>query len=59
MGELIDDDVLNAFAVVCPLDKVAAEVRSRFEGMVDRFSFYAPYKVDPETWKDVLADFHG
>ena len=58
MGELIDDDVLNAFAVVCPLDKVASEVRNRFEGMVDRFSFYAPYKVDPEAWKDVLAGFH-
>ena len=24
MGELIDDDVLDAFAVVCPLDEVAA-----------------------------------
>jgi probable F420-dependent oxidoreductase len=59
MGELIDDDVLNAFAIVCPLDQVATEVRSRFEGMVDRFSFYAPYKVDPEVWKDVLAGFHG
>ena len=59
MGELIDEDVLNAFAVVCPLDQVAREVRNRFEGMVDRFSFYAPYKVDPEVWKGVLAGFHG
>ena len=33
MGELIDDDVLNAFAVVAPPDKVAAELRNRFEGM--------------------------
>jgi probable F420-dependent oxidoreductase len=59
MGELIDDDVLNAFAVVCPLDKVASEVLSRFGGLIDRYSFYAPYKVDPETWKDVVADFHA
>ena len=59
MGELIDDEVLDAFAVVCPLDKVAAEVRNRFEGMVDRFSFYAPYKVEPEMWKEVLAGFHA
>jgi probable F420-dependent oxidoreductase len=58
MGELIDDDILNAFAVVAPLDQVATEVRNRFEGMVDRFSFYAPYKVDPEMWKSVLAGFH-
>ncbi len=58
MGELIDDDVLNAFAVVCPLDKVATEVRNRFEGMVDRFSFYAPYKMEPGLWREVLAGFH-
>jgi probable F420-dependent oxidoreductase len=58
MGELIDDNVLNAFAVVAPLDEVAAEVRRRFDGLVDRFSFYAPYKVDPEMWKGVLAGFH-
>jgi probable F420-dependent oxidoreductase len=58
MGELIDDDILNAFAVVAPLDEVAAEVRKRFEGLVDRFSFYAPYKVDPGMWKGVLAGFH-
>jgi probable F420-dependent oxidoreductase len=59
MGELIDDDVLDAFAVVCPLDKVASEVLGRFGGLVDRYSFYAPYKVDPELWKDVVAGFHG
>ena len=58
MGELIDDDILNAFAVVAPLDKVAAEVQKRFGGLVDRFSFYAPYKADPDMWKDVLAGFH-
>ncbi len=58
MGELITDDILEAFAVVSPLDQVAGEVRARFEGQVDRFSFYAPYKVDAETWKGVLAGFH-
>ncbi len=58
MGELIDDDILNAFAVVAPLDQVAAEVLKRFDGLVDRFSFYAPYKADPEMWKGVLAGFH-
>ena len=57
MGELIDDGILNAFAVVAPLDRVAAEVQKRFDGLVDRFSFYAPYKADPEMWKGVLAGF--
>jgi probable F420-dependent oxidoreductase len=58
MGELIDDDILNAFAVVAPLDQVAGEVLKRFDGLVDRFSFYAPYKADPEMWNGVLAGFH-
>jgi probable F420-dependent oxidoreductase len=57
MGELIDDDILNTFAVVAPLDQVAAEVRRRFGDLVDRFSFYAPYKVDPDMWKGVVAGF--
>jgi probable F420-dependent oxidoreductase len=59
MGELINDEILNAFAVVAPLDEVATEVRKRFEDVVDRFSFYAPYKVDPEMWKGVLAGFRN
>ena len=58
MGELINDDILNTFAVVAPPDQVAAEVRNRFENIVDRFSFYAPYKANPEMWKGVLAGFH-
>ncbi len=57
MGELIDDDVLHAFAVVCPLDQVAGEVRRRFGPLIDRFSFYAPYKVPADQWKGVLAGF--
>ena len=57
MGELIDDDVLNAFAVVAPLDEVPARVLARFGDVVDRFSFYAPYRVDPEQWRSVLEGF--
>jgi probable F420-dependent oxidoreductase len=59
MGDLIDDDILNAFAIVCPLDRVAAEVQKRFGGLVDRFSFYAPYKVPPRMWDPVVADFRS
>jgi probable F420-dependent oxidoreductase len=57
MGELIDDEVLDAFAVVCPIDQVATQVKARFADVVDRFSFYAPYKMDPEEWKGVLDGF--
>jgi probable F420-dependent oxidoreductase len=59
MGELISDEVLDAFAVVCPIDQVATQVKARFGDVVDRFSFYAPYKMDPEEWKGVLAGFRS
>jgi probable F420-dependent oxidoreductase len=57
MGELIDDEVLNTFAVVGPLSELAAKIKSRFEGTVDRYNFYAPYRVDPAEWRAVLDGF--
>jgi probable F420-dependent oxidoreductase len=59
MGELIDDELLHAFAVVCPLDEVAARVLDRWGGLVDRFTFYDPYRVEPEQWRQVLAAFRA
>ena len=57
MGELIDDSVLDAFAVVAPIGDVAAQVKARFGDIVDRFSFYTPYEVEPSEWKAILAGF--
>ena len=57
MAGLIDDEMLNTFAVVGELDDIAGMVRSRFEGIVDRFNFYAPYPMEPERWAEVLAGF--
>jgi probable F420-dependent oxidoreductase len=39
MGELIDDEVLNAFAIVAPLEEVPQKVVERCAGVVDRVSF--------------------
>jgi probable F420-dependent oxidoreductase len=54
MAGLIDDDVLEAFAVVAPVEEVAAGVLARFGDIVDRFSFYAPFPMEPERWRSVL-----
>lgn len=54
MGSLVDDDVLNAFAVVAEPDALAAEILRRFDGLVDRFSFYTPYKIDQEIFAPVV-----
>ncbi|HWD50761.1 MAG TPA: LLM class F420-dependent oxidoreductase [Acidimicrobiales bacterium] len=57
MADLIDDDVLNTFAVVGELDELPGKILARFGDVVDRFSFYAPYRLDPERLAEVLAKF--
>jgi probable F420-dependent oxidoreductase len=54
MGELIDDDMLDAFAVVAEPTQLGPTLHARFGDVVDRISFYAPYQSDPETWLPVL-----
>jgi len=57
MALLIDDEMLNTFAVVGEIGDIAGQVRRRFEGIVDRFNFYAPYPMEPERWAEVLSGF--
>ncbi len=56
MTGLIDDEVLATFAVVGDLDTIAATIRSRFDGLVDRFNLYAPSGISAERWAEVLAE---
>ena len=56
MGELIDDDMLNAFAVVAEPESVAAELGKRFADVLNRVGFYVPYDSDPERWRRVMED---
>ncbi len=57
MGERITDEMLDAFAIVAPLPEVPERVGERFGDLVDRFSFYAPYRMEAEKLADVLAAF--
>jgi hypothetical protein len=56
MGSLIDDEILHTFAVVAEPEAVGAELRRRYGGVVDRCSFYAPYRSDPQRWRAVIDD---
>lgn len=56
MGNLIDDEILNTFAVVGEPETVAPELHRRYGDVIERISFYAPYKSDPERWRRVLDD---
>lgn len=56
MGELIDDEILNTFAVVVEPEGVGDELKRRYGGVVDRCSFYAPYRTDPKRWTKTIED---
>src|SRR6187397_3049609 len=53
MGTLIDDEILNTFAVVGAPEQIAPELHARYGDVIDRISFYAPYKSDPARWSTV------
>jgi probable F420-dependent oxidoreductase len=56
MAGLIDDDVLHAFAVVAEPSEVVAKLKERVSGVVDRVSFYLPFRSDPERWNQVMRE---
>src|SRR3954447_3602678 len=55
MGDLIDDEMLAAFAVVAEPDQVGPALLARYGDLVDRISFYLPYKAAPETFEAAIA----
>ncbi|MCW2957118.1 MAG: family F420-dependent class oxidoreductase [Thermoleophilia bacterium] len=55
MATLIDDEMLDAFAVIGGPKQVAAQLHERYDGLATRISFNAPYEVDPDAWRDVLG----
>ena len=55
MGNLITDEILNTFAVVGEPEQIAPELLRRYGDVIQRISFYAPYKSDPDRWRSVLA----
>ena len=56
MGELIDDEILQTFAVVGRPETIVPELRRRYGDVISRISFYAPYRSDPDRWGVVLDD---
>jgi probable F420-dependent oxidoreductase len=54
MGELIDDEMLETFAVVGSPEEVAPELGRRYADVISRISFYAPYESDAERWQAVV-----
>ncbi len=59
MGTLIDDEILETFAVVGEPERVGPELQKRYGDVITRLSFYAPYESDRSRWQQVLDDIRG
>jgi Luciferase-like monooxygenase len=59
MGSLIDDEILDAFAVVAPLDEVAGAIRDRCDGVIDRALVGFPSSIAEDTVIAVVQDLRG
>jgi probable F420-dependent oxidoreductase len=55
MAALIDDDVLDTFAVRAEPEALARALRARYGDVVSRITCPVPYQDDPERWRAVLA----
>jgi hypothetical protein len=53
LGDLIDDEVLNTFAVVGELAAVGPALRGRFAGLVERLTLSLPYAADDDLALDI------
>jgi hypothetical protein len=56
MGSLIDDEILDAFAVVAPIDELAATLRSRCDGVIDRVLLGFPKTVSEAKVAAILHE---
>src|SRR3990172_9362133 len=59
MTGLITDDILETFAVVAPRDRLGAALRSRYQGLADRVTLYAPFQLNNRdgSWAEILGGF--
>ena len=55
MGDVIDDEMLDAFAVVADPPDVPARIAERFGGSLDRLQFYAGVS-DSDLWEPIIEE---
>jgi probable F420-dependent oxidoreductase len=58
LAALVDDEVLNTFAVVGDLETAGHGLRERFDGLAERVSLSIPYEVDDQLPLDLAALVH-
>jgi probable F420-dependent oxidoreductase len=53
LADLVDDEVLNTFAVVGNVPTAGSALRDRFTGLVDRLTLSMPYQANPDLALDL------
>lgn len=58
MPGLISDEILDEVAVIAPADELPVRIKTRYAGLLDRITFYAPFdpKESPK-WKSIVSAF--
>ncbi len=60
MAVLIDDEMLEVFAVTGAPDELAGLIQQRYDGLLDRINYYVPFVPgeSDDYWRRVAAAFH-
>lgn len=59
MPSLIDDEVLDAFAVVGEPREIGPRILARYGNIMDTIGFYTPTVYVPEVWAEVVDGLRG
>jgi probable F420-dependent oxidoreductase len=58
MPALVTDEMLDQVAVLAPPDQVAERIRSRYAGLLDRVTLYAPFTAEEAPrWRALVRAF--
>jgi probable F420-dependent oxidoreductase len=61
MPALVSDEMLAAFALEAPLERLGLAAHERYAGLLDRLAFYLPFMPgqQDEVWRDAIRDMAG
>jgi probable F420-dependent oxidoreductase len=59
MASEITDEMLEVYAVTARWDDVAAKVKARYDGILDRLALYLPFRpdADGDRWRHIVRAF--
>lgn len=59
MANLVTDEMLDVFAVTGSWSDIAAKLRRRYDGVLDRLGFYVPFRPGDrvDKWREVVQSF--